>query len=485
MAEALNSELFYQCNICMEDMTERNPRLLFCHHSFCEECLQKLTRRSDITCPTCRQVTHVTNNNVATLTMDFKLLEMKERESKFSMMPNNVTLCQLCNGKSASKKCFDCNNLFCESCILKHDKTKIFKLHKVVDKCQKHPEGITHICEQCIELACHRCIILDHSEHDHLVHEYKDGLKILQANIQKLAGSVQAAEIKRFMKDAGIPEDITVPKEFTWLGKPKLKSNIIPAKTFEFKDPCDVRCLKNSLIGIAEREGPVSVIDHSGRLIKSHKVNKTQGNINGLYSKDGCDLFIIQRSCLSKINIYNSDLQLYHPMIFNMNGILLLEGTSQFIISASGNRELYEYNADTERVKKIVNDFGISESIRLVKRHEDVYFISSHVQGCIKIHNKEGTLLKSIDTCGRYDSQMKNLLGITTVSDYIFVCDWQNHRVCCFNMDGHFIKHIITKQDGIQFPWYIDFQFPYLWLIEGEAFHPTSIKAFQIMVNNE
>ena len=363
MAEALDPELFYQCTICFEDMTKRKPRLISCHHSFCEECLQKITKRSDITCPVCRQVTHVTNNDVTTLSMDFKLLQMKEREATLSLWKLQLT--------------------------------------------------------------------------------------------------------------------VTVPKDATCqrVEKPKLIANLVTGKWFHMYNPQHVRCLKNTVV-IAEWKGSVIFLNYSGTSVQSHKIDETQGVINGLYTKDGDDLLIVQTRCISKINIYNSDVKVYKPEIDDMKSILDLEGT-KFLITTPGNRCIYEYDADKNIVKNVLKDLGYSSSIALVKRAGDVLYVSTHRQGCIKIHNQNGQLLKSVGS----DTKLGYPSCVKIINDYILVGDWGDHRVRCFNMDGDFIKNVLTKQDGIQYPWDMDFQFPYLWLIENEEAKPKYLKAFQIMDN--
>ena len=188
MAYSLQEEDFYHCSICLDDMTERNPRLLACHHSFCEECLLKLVKRGNIECPSCLHLTSVTNEGVTKLSKNFLLLGMKERETKLLTAAKRVTivLCHICNREVAGYKCLDCNELTCQSCIDKHSKSQKFKNHKVVVKCDIHSEGITHICGKCVKGVCSKCIILDHSDHDDLVYDYSHGTDMLHSDMAKL-----------------------------------------------------------------------------------------------------------------------------------------------------------------------------------------------------------------------------------------------------------------------------------------------------------
>ena len=41
-----------ECSICLE--IYRNPRILFCGHTFCEKCILAITKGKKIECPECR-----------------------------------------------------------------------------------------------------------------------------------------------------------------------------------------------------------------------------------------------------------------------------------------------------------------------------------------------------------------------------------------------------------------------------------------------
>ena len=81
MAEAHNLD-FYICDVCLENMTERNPKVLSCLHNFCTECLIKVMKEGTIECPTCRSKTIVPNGDVTELQVNFMLLKVKEHYDK-------------------------------------------------------------------------------------------------------------------------------------------------------------------------------------------------------------------------------------------------------------------------------------------------------------------------------------------------------------------------------------------------------------------
>ena len=101
----------YSCALCMEHLLDRNPRYLLCHHSFCQQCLQQLTRNGQVSCPTCRAVTAIPNNDVTKLTMNFQLVQSMQREKELKEENRSALLspkCIICSSP-VGNKCRKCN----------------------------------------------------------------------------------------------------------------------------------------------------------------------------------------------------------------------------------------------------------------------------------------------------------------------------------------------------------------------------------------
>ena len=62
-----------QCQVCLDDLVKNNPRLLRCHHSFCEKCIIPMIKNDQVKCPTCREDTVIPNGDVTKLSMNFWL----------------------------------------------------------------------------------------------------------------------------------------------------------------------------------------------------------------------------------------------------------------------------------------------------------------------------------------------------------------------------------------------------------------------------
>ena len=139
----------YSCAVCLENLLDSNPRFLSCHHSFCQQCLQKLTGNAHVTCPTCRVLTAVPNNDVTKLTMNCQLVQMmkylkQERQSTISSQK-----CLFCSHEKAAYKCRECNQLLCEHCKTKHNKMKTFKTHVILELSPTFRRG-----QSCLYAVC-------------------------------------------------------------------------------------------------------------------------------------------------------------------------------------------------------------------------------------------------------------------------------------------------------------------------------------------
>ncbi|XP_045216841.2 uncharacterized protein LOC123566629 [Mercenaria mercenaria] len=54
-----------ECSICMDRFD--TPRLLPCHHTFCQSCLNRLLNRSTVQCPQCREIHRIPNGDVSSI----------------------------------------------------------------------------------------------------------------------------------------------------------------------------------------------------------------------------------------------------------------------------------------------------------------------------------------------------------------------------------------------------------------------------------
>ena len=216
----------FECKVCMEDMVGRQPRTLHCNHTFCHECLEKITRniidwqlqgrqsvqiiQKNITCPTCRQITTVPHpGNMSYLALNHDLTNIKEHLNhlkKYDDLKTMEMLKPLCEMLSrhksrapATKICIECVRKLCDDCVEHHTNLKITKDHKVVPleltdsqenttkACLIHKQPAEYICTDCCETLCFECTFDEkHSSHLDMITKFIDRIQILKDKTNKL-----------------------------------------------------------------------------------------------------------------------------------------------------------------------------------------------------------------------------------------------------------------------------------------------------------
>ena len=113
------------CPVCLDIYT--NPKILPCHHSLCQECLEGLPQEREargdtyyLSCPTCRQHTKIPREGVGAFSVAFHLNNLKEitqsLKNKISD-PQQVT----CNDhdKPLDMFCVTCETVICHYCAIR------------------------------------------------------------------------------------------------------------------------------------------------------------------------------------------------------------------------------------------------------------------------------------------------------------------------------------------------------------------------------
>lgn len=192
MAEANDAiEELLTCSLCLDLFKE--PKTLRCLHSYCVECLRKLTQNKEdkpITCPLCRDETVIPDEGIEDIPTNFFIKNMLDVVELKSKIENPQ--CSNCEeGLPAQCRCMDCEEFFCETCLAAHQRLKANVEHKILDlkklllpnsskefhpamKCMKHQEVCKFYCQTCDVLVCRDCTVLDHTQPKHAVADLKD-----------------------------------------------------------------------------------------------------------------------------------------------------------------------------------------------------------------------------------------------------------------------------------------------------------------------
>ena len=175
------------CPICYQVF--RNPKYLPCHHSCCEECLEKMQKKSKITCPECRFEATVPEGGVKDLPNNFLINRLvDELILKRKVDGEEEVHCDNCEEDDpVVSYCLDCGAFLCHVCNESHKRDKRSRGHKIVPlaelrsnkdtatlqvkakipPCKEHDYELNHYCETCEQLVCLYCTTKKHKDHSH------------------------------------------------------------------------------------------------------------------------------------------------------------------------------------------------------------------------------------------------------------------------------------------------------------------------------
>ena len=115
------------CGICEElyDDDTHQPKFLSCFHTFCADCLTKLSNKeqpnpASIQCPNCRSNTQLSENGVHGLQTNFYIARMKNMSEAIQQPKTlkNVEHCQMHTSRTKSYFCVTCGISICRDCIV-------------------------------------------------------------------------------------------------------------------------------------------------------------------------------------------------------------------------------------------------------------------------------------------------------------------------------------------------------------------------------
>ena len=198
------------CPVCYQLF--KNPKYLPCHHSYCEQCLEKMQVQSKIICPECRKEATVPPGGVKDLDNNFFINRfVDEFILKCEVEGETEVKCDECSGEDPVVTfCPDCTFFLCHVCNEHHKRSKksrghgVFPLSELRPKnnvtnqampkamvCKEHDIELLFYCETCDQLVCMYCTVKDHSGHNHdtvkkMVGKHKQELKNITAPVEEM-----------------------------------------------------------------------------------------------------------------------------------------------------------------------------------------------------------------------------------------------------------------------------------------------------------
>ena len=205
------------CPICYQLFN--NPKYLPCHHSYCEQCLEKMQVQSKIICPECRKEAAVPPGGVKDLPNNFFINRMvDELVLKHKVEGEEEVKCDECDEDDpVVAYCPECNMFFCQTCNDSHKRSKRFRGHCIVPLtelrsnkdvtihpkakapiCKEHDIELLFYCETCEQLICMYCTVKEHNGHNHdtvkkMATKHRNELKDVTAPVDKMISELSEA----------------------------------------------------------------------------------------------------------------------------------------------------------------------------------------------------------------------------------------------------------------------------------------------------
>ena len=266
------------CPICYQLFN--NPKYLPCHHSYCEQCLEKMQVQSKIICPECRKEAIVPTGGVKDLPNNFFINRMvDELVLKRKVEGEEEVKCDECDeDESVVAYCPECNSFLCQFCYETHKRNKRFRGHDIVPltelrsnkdaqlpakvkipPCKDHNYELNHYCETCEKLVCLYCTVKEHNGHNHdtvnnMATKHRNELKEVTAPIDEMIIDLSEAhgnidKMRKKIRQQGDEVNKKIDQRFN-----ELVQKLIKQKEQLKQQACDAVSQKEKMLTVQQEE---------------------------------------------------------------------------------------------------------------------------------------------------------------------------------------------------------------------------------------
>ena len=209
------------------------------------------------------------------------------------------------------------------------------------------------------------------------------------------------------------------------------------------------QCVRCDLQGLLVLNNNLYVIYNNGRLVEID-INNT--NTVQVYQVPGVR-WMVHYGSLS-----------YHPSVITHPDLLLLADIDK--------GEIFSYNVTSKN--KQVHQTGLSDptSVSFMTYNSHLYYVvCERFHHQVLVYNSTWGLYKTLGgNNGSGDGQLQSpYSAIGLIDGSVIISDGNNDRVSLFNIKGRFVRHILTRSDGIYRPGAMSISLPYLWLTDKQG----------------
>nr|XP_006818883.1 PREDICTED: tripartite motif-containing protein 2-like [Saccoglossus kowalevskii] len=212
-SESLPDEInedFLSCSICLD--IYKNPTVLPCLHTFCQQCLVTLKAKSGgvLKCATCRIQCDTPIKKLKSNLFLSSLLHTYQ--TRLSLDHSHV--CEICQEKIATHRCVDCLQFICDECFTIHKRIPTLRYHEVLTIakykeiesrghltvqskviCSVHKDSdLEFYCETCQVPVCYKCTKVKHRIPAHRHRDLQEVADKYKTQLREMLGLLKVKE---------------------------------------------------------------------------------------------------------------------------------------------------------------------------------------------------------------------------------------------------------------------------------------------------
>ena len=134
----------------------------------------------------------------------------------------------------------------------------------------------------------------------------------------------------------------------------------------------------------------------------------------------------------------------YHPSVITHPDLLLL--------ADMGKGEIFSYNVTSKYKQVHLTGLSGPTSVSFMTYNSHLYYVvceEQHHQ--VHVYNSTWSLYKTLGGEGSDDGQLdRPVTAIGLPDGSVIISDQYNNRVSLFNIQGRFVRHILTQSDGVK-----------------------------------
>ena len=158
--------------------------------------------------------------------------------------------------------------------------------------------------------------------------------------------------------------------------------------------------------------------------------------------------------------MYHSGSLSYHLSVITHPDLLLLTDWSK--------GEIFSYDVTSKNKQVHLTGLRNPTSISFMTYNSHLYYVvCERGRHQVLVYNSTWSLYKTLGHKGSGDGQLsypQSAIGLPDGS--VIITDQLNQRVSLFNIKGSFMRHILTRSDGLYHTQDMSISLPYIWLID-------------------